>query len=182
MEDALKQIWNLIGIPQVWGGVLTVLCLAIAFLLKKLIDQLAQKRKADHEILSAQFTDIAEFVKDQSVALTKAYLLIFEGKDALDAQGRQFSEIVQKADNELMKPLRQFSAKLDDETKNNIFRIHNILAQYYPDASHEAIQAFRRRKAELYKLIDDTIQTIKPDLILSRLGLVAQPLGSRRKE
>jgi hypothetical protein len=89
---------------------------------------------------------------------------------------------VEKADNELMKPLRQFSVKLDDETKNKIFRVHNILAQYYPDASLEAIQAFKRRKVEFYKLIDDTIQAIRPDLILTRLGIVSRPLGGIRKE
>ena len=95
MEDALKEIWAFMGIPQLWGGVLTLLCLAIVFLLKKLIDQLAEKRKADRETVTEQFTDVAEFVKEQSVALTKAYLRIFEGKDALDAQGKQFSEIVE---------------------------------------------------------------------------------------
>jgi len=181
MEDALKQIWAFMGIAQVWGGVLTILCLAIAFLLNKLIDQLAEKRKSDREAVTEQFADVADFVKDQSVALIKAYLRIFEGKDALDAQGKQFSEIVEKADNELMKPLRQFSAKLDDETKNKIFRIHNVLAQYYPDASDAAIQEFKTRKVEFYKLIDETVKAITPDLILSRLGILSRPLRDRRK-
>lgn len=182
MEDTLGQIWRLMGIPQIWGAVLTVIFLAIAFLLKKLIDQLAEKYKADREILNEQFTDIAEFVKEQSVALAKAYLRIFEGKVGLDAHGKKFSEMVEEADNELMKPLRQFSVKLDDETKNKIFRVHNILAQYYPDASSDSIEAFKKRKVEFYKLIDDTTQVLRPDLILSRLGVVSRPLRGGRKE
>ncbi len=182
MEEALKQVWHWMGIPQIWGAVLTILFLAIVFLLKKLIDQRAEKRKADRELVNKQFTDIAEYVKEQSVALTKAYLGIFEGKDALDAQGKQFSEIVEKADNELMKPLRKFSAKLDDETKNKIFHIHNILAQYYPEPSRDAIQGFKERKGEFYRLVNDTTEFLRPDLILSRLGVVSRPLGARRKE
>jgi len=59
-------------------------------------------------------------VKEQSVALTKHIWESLKVKDALDAQGKQFSEIVEKADNELMKALRKFSAKLDDETRTNL--------------------------------------------------------------
>jgi predicted transcriptional regulator len=181
MDEALKQIWHWMGIPQIWGAVLTILFLAIAFLLKKLIDQLAERHKADRATLNEQFTDIAEYVKEQSVVLIKAYLLIFEGKEALDAQGTRFSEIVEKADNELMEPLRRFSVKLDDETKNKIFYIHNILAQYYPSASHEAMQGLKGRKVEFYSLIDNTTKFLRPDLILNRLGVVSRPLGAKRK-
>jgi hypothetical protein len=104
---------------------------------------------------------------------------IFEGKDALDAEGNRFSESVEKADNELMKPLRQFEAKLDDDTKSKIFLIHNILAQFYPYASPEAIKSFKSRKGEFYRLIDEAIKALRPDQILNRLGVVSRQLRSR---
>jgi hypothetical protein len=181
MKEAFEQIWGAMGIPQVWGGVLTILLLGIAFLLKKLIGVMADKYAADRKTLNAQFADIGEFVKIQSVALIKAYVRIFEGEDALDAEGKRFSALVEKADNELMKPLRQFEAKLDDDTKNKIFYVHNILAQFYPDASTEAIKSFKSRKGEFYRLIDGTIKALRPDLILNRLGVVSQPLKGRGK-
>jgi hypothetical protein len=179
MKEAFGQIWGAMGIPQVWGAVLTILLLGIAFLLKKLIGVVTDRYKADREILNAQFADIGEFVKIQSVALIKAYVGIFEGKDALDAEGNRFSESVEKADNELMKPLRQFEAKLDDDTKSKIFLIHNILAQFYPYASPEAIKSFKSRKGEFYRLIDEAIKALRPDQILNRLGVVSRQLRSR---
>lgn len=176
MEEALKQIWEWMGIPQVWGAVLTLLILAVAFWFKKLIDQRIEKQKADHEALMDQYADISGFVKEQSVGLITAYVKIFERKDAVNAQGKQFTEIIAEADNDLMKPLRKYQAKLDDETKAKIFNIHNILAQYYPDASDEAIEGFKRHKAEFYILIDDAQRFLKPDHILHRLGLVSRRL------
>jgi hypothetical protein len=182
MEEALREIWRLMGIPQVWGAVLTILFLAIAFLLKKLIDQRAEKQNADREMLHNQFADIADFAKEQSVGLIKAYLGIFEGKDAVEAEGKQFAEIVEKADNDLMKPVRKYSAKLDDKTKAKIFAIHNILAQYYPDPSNEAIAVFKKRKVEFYAKIDDAQKALRPDLILHSLGLVSRTLPDKRRE
>jgi hypothetical protein len=182
MEDALKEIWVWMGIPQVWGALLTILCLVIVFFLKKLVEQLAERHKADREMLDKQFADIAEYVKDQSVGLTKVYLLIFEGKDAVDARGKQFSGIVEHADNDLMKPLRIYSTKLDDETKAKIFDVHNILAQYYPEASEEAIAGFKRRKGEFYGRIEDAQRELRPDLILKRLGLVSRTLPERKNK
>lgn len=176
IEEALKQIWEWMGIPQVWGAVLTLLILTMAFWFKKLIDQRIEKQKADHEALMDQYSDISEFVKEQSVGLITAYVKIFERKDAVNAQGKQFTEIIAEADNDLMKPLRKYQAKLDDETKAKIFNIHNILAQYYPDASDEAIEGFKRHKAEFYILIDDAQRFLKPDHILHRLGLVSRRL------
>src|SRR5271165_1086413 len=181
MKEAFGPIWEAMGIPQVWGAVLTILLLGIAFLLKKLIGVIADRYTADRKTLNAQFADIGEFVKTQSVALIKAYVQIFEGKDALDAEGKGFSEIVAKADNELMRPLRQFEAKLDDETKKKIFDVHNILAQFYPNASPDAIKSFKSRKGEFYRMIDETIKALRPDLILNRLGVVSRPLKGKGK-
>lgn len=182
MEEALKQIWHAMGIPQVWGAVLTMICLVIVFLLKKLIDQREERQKSDREMIDKQFADIAEYVKEQSVGLIKAYLKIFEGKEAVDAKGKQFSEIVEEADNSLMKPVRTYSAKLDEETRGKIFAIHNILAQYYPEASDEAIAAFKKRKVEFYAQVEDVQRILRPDLILHRLGIVSRTLPQRRKE
>jgi hypothetical protein len=64
MKEAFGQIWGAMGIPQVWGAVLTILLLGIAFLLKKLIGVVTDRYKADREILNAQFADIGEFVKN----------------------------------------------------------------------------------------------------------------------
>jgi hypothetical protein len=170
------------GIPQVWGAVLTLLCLVILFFLKRLMDQLAERQKADRETIDKQFADIAEYVKEQSVGLMKAYLKIFEGKDGIEAQGKQFAEIVEEADNNLMKPVRTYSAKLDEETRGKIFSIHNILAQYYPEASDEAIAAFKKRKVEFYAQVEDAQRILRPDLILHRLGIVSRPLRERKEE
>ena len=179
MESLLKQIWNLMGVPQAWGPVLTLLGLAIIYLLKKLVDQRAEKQKADQATLANQFTDIAEYVREQSVGLTRAYLRIFESKDAADARGRSFAEIAEKADHDVMTPMRGFEAKLDDATRIKIFSIHNILAQYYPEASDQAVAAFKVRKVEFYAQIEDAQRILRPDLILYRLGITSQTLRNR---
>jgi hypothetical protein len=179
MEVALKQIWEWMGIPQVWGAILTLLVLVIGYLLKRLVDQRMEKQRADLEALTNQFADIAEFVKEQSTGLITAYVKLFERKEAIDARGKQFMELVADADNDLMKPLRKYQAKLDDETKAKIFNIHNILAQYYPDASDEAIEEFKTRRAEFYARIEDAQRFLRPDLILYRLGVVSRKLQER---
>jgi hypothetical protein len=180
MESALKQIWAWMGVPQVWGAVLTLLGSAIIYLLKKLIDQLIEKRKADREVVAEQFTDIAEYAKEQSVALTKAYLRIFESREATDAYGSRFAEIVERADNDVMTPVRAYEAKLDEETRIKIFSVHNILAQYYPEASDQAVAAFKARKVEFYAKIEDAQRFLRPDLILYRLGITSQVLRKRK--
>lgn len=174
MEEAIKQIWQGLGIPPLWAAVLTICVLVIVYLAKRLMDQRAKKEIAEHGALINQFADIAEFAKEESVALTKAYLRIFEGKDSAGARGQAFKKIVAQADNELMAPLRKYQAKLDDETKSKIFLVHNILAQYYPDATDAAIEGFKQRKSEFYAHIDDAIKTLRPDLILQRLGVVSR--------
>lgn len=181
MEDLLKQIWQWMGIPQVWGAVLTLLCLVIVFFLKKVIDQLGERQKADREMLDKQFADIVEYVKEQAVGLIKAYLKIFEGKDAINAKGKEFAGIVEEADNDLMKPMRRYSAKLDEETKAKIFSVHNILAQYYPEASDEAVAAFKKRKVEFYAQIEDAQKALRPDLILYRLGVTSRTLRNGKR-
>lgn len=181
MENAFKQIWLWMGLPQVWGAVLTLLASAIIYLLKKLIEQLIEKRKADRDVLAEQFTDIAEYAKEQSVALTKAYLRIFESREGADAHGRKFAETIAKADNDLMTPLRAYEAKLDDDTRAKIFSVHNILAQYYPESSDDAVAAFRARKVEFYAQIEDAQRFLRPDLILYRLGITSQILRKQKE-
>ena len=167
------------GVPQAWGPVLTLLGLAIIYLLKKLVDQRAERQKADQATLANQFTDIAQYVKEQSVGLTEAYLRIFESKEAADARGKQFAEIVEKADNDVMKPLRAFQPKLDEATRIKIFSVHNILAQYYPEASDQAVAAFKARKVEFYTQIEDARGSLRPDLILYRLGITSKILRNQ---
>jgi hypothetical protein len=180
MDSALKEIWAWMGVPQVWGAVLTLLGSAIIYLLKRLIDQLMEKRKADREVVAEQFTDIAEYAKEQSVALTKAYMRVFESREAADANGCRFAEIVARADNDLMTPVRAYEAKLDEETRIKIFSVHNILAQYYPEVSDQAVAAFKARKVEFYAKIEDAQRFLRPDLILFRLGITSQVLRKRK--
>jgi hypothetical protein len=180
MEEAIKQIWDTLGIPPLWAAVLTICVLVIVYLAKRLMDQRANKEIAEHGALIHQFADIGEFSKEESVALTKAYLRIFEGKDSAGARGRDFTKIVAQADNELMAPLRKYQAKLDDETKAKIFFVHNILAQYYPDATDAAIEGFKRRKSEFYAHIDAQARRhaasfeYQPRSSMLRVGLVCQ--------
>ncbi len=180
MVDLLKQIWQWMGIPQVWGAILTLLMLMIVFFLKQLISQWREKQRTDLSVLTTQYADIAEYVNEQSVGLIKAYLKIFESKEGLDAQGIQFSNIVVKADNDLMEPLRKYQAKLDNDTIAKILNVHNILAQYYPEASNEAINKFKSRKNDFYVISDEVRRFIKPDMILNRIGLVSKPLKKAR--
>jgi hypothetical protein len=181
MEDLLKQIWQYMGITQVWGAVLTLLLLVIVFFLKQLMSQRREKQRSDVSILKDQYADITEYVIEQSKGLIKAYLKIFENKEGIDAQGIKFSDIVAEADNELMKPLRKYQPKLDDDTIAKILNVHNILAQYYPQASKEAINKFKSRKSEFYAIQNEAQHFIKPDLILNRIGLVSKPLKKVRR-
>jgi hypothetical protein len=176
MVEELKEIWNWLGVPAVWGAVLTLVTLALLYLLKGWFSERAEKRKADHQLLANQFAGIPDFVEQESKALIKAYVDIFESKDGIDAKGKHFMSIVAKADNDLMKPFRAFRSRLDDETKAKIFAVHNTLAQYYPDASDEAIARFKHRKVEFYAQIEDATNSLNPDLILHRLGLVSRRL------
>jgi hypothetical protein len=181
MEELLKVIWQWLGLPQIWGAILTLLLLLVAYLLKRLLDVRIESQKADQDTLRSHYIDIADYVKEQSNGLLRAYVKIFERKSGIEAGAKELIAIIAEADNDLMKPLRKYQAKLDDETKASIFRIHNVLAQYYPDASEAAIENFRRRKAEFYSYIDDAQRILKPVLILYRLGLVSSTLKKERR-
>ena len=77
-----------------------------------------------------------------------------------------FINLIAKSDNDVMQPLRKYEAKLDKQTIENILSIHNILAQYYPNATPNAIEMFEKRKNDFYQQIDEANNFIKPDLIL----------------
>lgn len=181
IERALEVIWQWLGLPQIWGSILTLLLLLVAYLLNRLLHVRMDRQKADLDTLRGHYADIADYANEQSVGLMRAYMKIFERKEGVDADAKELTAIIAEADNDLMKPLRKYQAKLDGETKAKIFRIHNILAQYYPDASEAAIENFRRRKGEFYGYLDDAQGALKPQLILYRLGLVSSTLQEERK-
>ena len=176
MEKIIAQLWEFIGVQPVWAAILTLLLLVVVYFLKKLIDTWQAKQKTNTDAIIHQYADVSEFVKEQSVGLITAYVDIFEKKEGVEATGKDFMDIIAKADNDLMKPLRKYQAKLDSTTKAKIFNVHNILAQYYPNASNQALMNFKTQKNQFYKVIHEAQDFLKPELILRRLGVISKKL------
>lgn len=198
MQDVLRSIWSALGVPQLWGLILTLAVVVAVAIIKLFIDQAMknqaakfantlqvettrqteklkaelQKTTEEQKFVLSQYASIATYTQEQYVGLMRAYIDLFEG-EGKTATGEAFAKIALKADNDVMRPFRKFQTLLDKQTMAKIYYIHNILAQFQDNPSPEAIERFRSWKAEFFENIDDTRDILQPEQILKRKGIIS---------
>lgn len=197
MQDVLRSLWSALGVPQLWGLILTLVVVVAVAIIKLFIDGAMknqatkftdtlqretarqieifkselQKTTEEQKFVLSQYASIATYVQEQYAGLTRAYMRLFEWEGAT-ATGEAFAKIALKADNDVMVPFRRYQPFLDEQTMNKIFYIHNILAQFQDTPSPGAIERLRNWKAEFYENIDGARALLQPEQILKRKGII----------
>jgi len=198
MQDVLKGIWSALGVPQLWGGILTLIVILAVWVIKVVVDRALknqaaefanrlqtetarqtlefqaslQKAVEDQKLIQSQYGGIAAYVQEQYASLIDAYVRLFEDEGARTTPA-EFAKIAAKADNDVMRVFRKYQPLLDRQTSEKIYYLHNILAQFTSDPSADAIQRFRSWKAEFFNHIRDVQDIAKPELILYRRGIIS---------
>ncbi len=198
MQDILRSIWSALGVPQLWGLILTLAVVVAVAITKLFIDQAMnnqatkfantlkaetdrqteklkaalQKTTEEQKFVLSQYASIATYTQEQYHGLMRAYRDLFED-EGKTATGEAFAKIASKADNDVMRPFRKYQTLLDKQTMDKIYYIHNILAQFQDNPSPEAIERFRSWKAEFFANIDDTRNVLQPEQILKRKGIIS---------
>lgn len=177
MDSILQDIFKLLGIPAVWGGILTVTTIAIGIVLKQVIDHslAAQLEKLKEVQLETTFLrelyadGIKTYSTQQAQGLRRAYRLVFEEDDS------EFQKQLDTAIDQVMKPLRDHLGILDEPTKQRIYDIHNKLQEFNGRQRRELIA----EKNDFFNLTVMAEQFVKADKIAFRLGLISHPLEER---
>lgn len=177
MDHILQDVFRLLGVPAVWGGILTVTTIAMGIVLKQVFDHAlaAQLEKIKEVQLETTFLrelyveGIKTYSTQQAQGLRGAYLLLFEG-DGSDLQKK-----LDTADQLVMQPLRDHLGILDEATKKRIYAIHNRLLTF----NELRCQELRLEKNDFFNLTVLAEQFVKADKIAFRLGLISHPLEER---
>ncbi len=190
MTDILAEIWSLLGVPQVWGGILTVAVLAIGVLLKQLIEngfaahlKMIEALHAEDVWVREQYADIKLYSTEQAQGLRDAYLLLFESNPSTSniAEGN-LDEQLDVAIEMVMKPLRIHLVILDESTKKKIHSIQNYLWGFKgsarPDSTREELI---NEGGKFWRMTEDASKFVTPDQIAYRLGLISSTLEDRRQ-
>jgi hypothetical protein len=198
MQDVLRSIWSALGVPQLWGLVLTLAVVVAVAIIKLFIDQAMknqatkfastleaetnrqteklkaelQKTTEEQKFVLSQYASIATYTQEQYQGLLRAYIDLFEGEGKTAAR-KAFAKIASKAYNDVKTPFDKYQYLLDEQTRNKIYSILNILDQFRDNPSPEAIELFRSRKAEFFANIDDTRKILQPEQILKRKGIIS---------
>jgi hypothetical protein len=202
MEDMLNTIWKFLGLPQIWGAILTIIILAGGVLFKRLIDHTfevqLERVKALHDdqlekikslhsedvFLREQYAGIKDYSTKQTRALREAYLLIFEpGSSTLDIARKGFHERLATANQMVMQPLRENQSILDRSTEEEIYSISRYLLDEFENISQADLpKALATKKHTFFPMTQKVRDLITPDQIAYRLGLISQTLETRRRE
>jgi hypothetical protein len=125
----------------------------------------------DQKFLQTQYADVGSYCIEQNAALREAYLDLFETEPGLDADGQAVGDLAATVDREVMRPLRKYEALVDEQTRNKIYEIHNLVAQLRGDPSADAINNFKSLRNDFYRLIEEARELLKPSGVLTRAGI-----------
>ena len=141
MVDALREIWNLLGIPAVWGSILTVIIIATGIVLKRFIDhsfesqleKLKESQTQDAFIRDLYAENLKKYSSEQAQGLRQAYLLLFESHSStVIDEKKSHDEQLEMAIQMIMKPLRDYAGGLDESTIKKINSVGNYLRGVHP--------------------------------------------------
>jgi hypothetical protein len=126
------------------------------------------KHAAELKFESELRASLVDYVAKQRYGLYRSYLLVFE--DGAHASPEKLLELLRKADDEVMEPLRAFAwgARLRSETKNYVYEVHAFLLQAIPrnaqPPSSQTVEKLRKNKDLFAKLRAKAINALDREL------------------
>lgn len=184
MEEILSKIWGLLGIPAVWGSILTLITVGMGVLFKRLIDHELEVQLKKIEALQTQDVfvrelyaeGIKEYSREQTQALRQAYLILFQPHSStVSTAGLGFEEQLDTAIQVVMEPLRNHVGLLDESTIRKINSVQNYLLNFKGRTPEE----LKKEKSNFYNETEVARQFVKVDKIAFRCGLISRPLEER---
>jgi hypothetical protein len=195
MESLLLNIWNLLGIPQLWGAIITLVLLVGGVLMNKRIEHSLEQKLADHQsqlnrkladhqhtlesqlkqtnFLRALYAkDIRKYSREQGEALRSAHLKIFEDPTTSpDTQHRR----LEAAAEMVMRPLRKYGGVLDQGTFAEITAVKTYL---------QTLQGRTQgpNRTEVFNRLESARRKTSVHRIAFRMGLTDHPLEERSEE
>jgi dihydroxyacetone kinase len=128
----------------------------------------------DLKLVQRQYADINAFCMQQGAALTEAYLMLFEHHGALEGDCRAIGRLAAKADGVLMAPLRNYETLIDEETRNKIYAVHNVVAQLRGNPGPGTVTNFKGFKNEFYVLVNGAKAMLNPNDLLVRAQVIKE--------
>lgn len=187
MEGTLDNFWKLLGIPAVWGSILTVIMIVTGVIIKKLIDHALESQMVKIKEFQTQDTFLRElyaenlrkYASEQAQALRQAYLLLIEPHSSnIDTEGKGHDEKLETAIQTIMGPLREHGGWLDESTIKKI----NQVCSYISDFKGRPPEELKKDKVTFYNETEMARQFVKADKIAFRRGLISRPLQERKQE
>lgn len=184
MDKIIQDVFHVLGIPAVWGGILTVTVLAMGAVLKQLLDHALKAQLEKIKELQRQGSflrdlyaqAIKNYSTEQAQALRHAYLLLFEPRSStVDRVPDDFQEQLELAIQIVMKPIRKHLGWLDEPTIRKIYSVQHKLLECKGRTPEE----MKREKNDLFDVTETARQFVKADKIAFRLGLISQPLEQK---
>jgi hypothetical protein len=130
-----------------------------------------QKTSEDRKFIQSLYASLGPYVQEQGDSLIRAQIRLFEGNGAI-ATGKDFGEIAFEADDDIMKPFRNYYNLLDDLTRKKIYHIHNILSQLQNNPDQNTLKNFRDWKDGFIASIEEARSILRPEQILSRKKII----------
>ena len=177
MEDILPQLWALLGLPQVWGLILTTVVIGTGVLLRVFIGhlftvQVEKLKSAERELefIRQHYAGIKEYSSAQAQGLRQAYLVLFEPKSShVPVANATFDERVDFAIQALLEPVRNHLGVLDNLNPNKIYAVANYVRSFKGSETKPGRITF-------YEITERSKSFVKADRIAYRLGLIERPL------
>lgn len=186
MEGTLDNLWNLLGIPAVWGSILTVTTIVLGVIIKRFIDHAFESQLERIKDLQTQDTFVRElyaenlrkYASEQAQALRQAYLLLFEPHSSnISAEGMVFDGKLETAIQTIMRPLREHVGWLDEATIRRINQVCNYISNFKGLAPED----LKKDKVKFFNETETARQFVKVDKIAFRIGLIIHPLEERKQ-
>jgi hypothetical protein len=124
-----------------------------------------------HKLLLHSYEGIDVYCREQNEALREAYLSLFERDGGLSMDAAAAGIMAANIDKEIMSPLREYEALLDETTRAKIYEIHNVVAQLRENPSATTINNFKSFRDDFYRLIEEARVLLRPSEVLSRTGV-----------
>lgn len=169
--EQLQILLALLGLNQLSASIIGLLAIVLGYFAKRYFDlknklkeiEATHRKKLDEITTNYKMTHrskiddrLIEYAPIQIKALLEAYRKLYEGEVELSVKSFTNPNIIQEAEEMIMKPFTEFSAYLNDPTKSCIYSIHNFLEQFKYDPSENSIRNFKELKGKFY---NDFIQT-----------------------
>lgn len=176
MKDILNELWQFLGIPQVWGIILTLIVFGAAvaskLFIKHSLDKQLDKLKEVHgelEYFRDHYAGIKEYSSSQAQALRNAYLSLFEPDTALNNE--EFNEARKKAIEMIMQPMRNYLGVLDELSIKRMIEVTNFLRNF-----EGRVEELKNKKTTFFDITERSRRFAKADRIAYRLGLTSRTL------